>query len=159
MLLAIPLAWLQLIHQRVRFVATLIGISLVVALLFVQVGFQDALFNSAVRVHENLQGELFMVSAQYKALTAQQFFPRSRLYQTLASEQVASVSPLLHSVRQAQKYRDWPKIRHLCIWHRLKQPAFPASWNSKQYRRAKISRSRYLRSLLSPGIRANSRSF
>lgn len=110
MLLAIPLAWLQLVHQRVRFVATLIGISLVVALLFVQLGFQDALFNSAVRVHENLQGELFMVSAQYQALTAQQFFPRSRLYQTLAAPQVESVSPLyiqfgkLKSIETGQKY-------------------------------------------------------
>lgn len=110
MILSIPLAWLQLIHQRVRFVATLIGISLVVALLFMQLGFQDALFNSAVRVHENLSGELFMVSAQYKSLTAQQFFPRSRLYQVLAAPQVEAVSPLyiqfgkLKSIDTGQKY-------------------------------------------------------
>lgn len=110
MLLSIPLAWLQLIHQRVRFVATIIGIALVVALLFMQLGFQDALFNSAVRVHESLKGDLFMISAQYKSLTAQQFFPRRRLYQTLASDQVKSVSPLymqfakLKNIETGQKY-------------------------------------------------------
>ena len=110
MLLSIPLAWLQLIHQRVRFIVTLIGISLVVALLFIQLGFQDALFNSAVRVHESLRGDLFMVSAQYKALTAQQVFPRSRLYQTLAADEVQGVSPLyiqfgkLKSIETGQKY-------------------------------------------------------
>ena len=110
MLLSIPLAWLQLIHHRVRFIATLIGISLVVALLFIQLGFQDALFNSAVRVHESLRGDLFMVSAQYKSLTAQQFFPRSRLYQTLAAGEVQGVSPLyiqfgkLKSIEDGQKY-------------------------------------------------------
>ena len=110
MLLSIPLAWLQLVHKKVKFLATLAGIAFVVILLFMQLGFQDALFDSAVRVHQVLQGDLFLTSSQYKALTSQQSFPRSRLYQTLAFEGVESVSPLyfqfgkLKNVLNGQKY-------------------------------------------------------
>ncbi len=110
MILSIPLAWLQLVHKKVKFLATLAGIAFVVILLFMQLGFQDALFDSAVRVHQVLQGDLFLTSSQYKALTAQQSFPRTRLYQTLAFEGVESVSPLyfqfgkLRNILDGQKY-------------------------------------------------------
>ena len=110
MILSIPLAWLQLVHKRVKFLATLAGIAFVVILLFMQLGFQDALFDSAVRVHQVLEGDLFLTSSQYKALTAQQSFPRTRLYQTLAFEGVESVNPLyfqfgkLRNILNGQKY-------------------------------------------------------
>ena len=110
MILYIPLAWLQLVHKRVKFLATLSGIAFVVILLFMQLGFQDALFDSSVRVHQVLKGDLFLTSSQYKALTSQQSFPRTRLYQTLAFEGVESVSPLyfqfgkLKNIVNGQKY-------------------------------------------------------
>ena len=110
MLLSIPLAWLQLVHRRVKFLATLSGIAFVVILLFMQLGFQDALFDSSVRVHQVLKGDLFVTSSQYKALTSQQSFPRNRLYQTLAFDGVESVSPLyfqfgkLKNIVNGQKY-------------------------------------------------------
>ncbi len=94
MLFSIPVAWLQLIHQRVRFIGTLAGISFVVVLLFMQVGLREALFDSSIQVHESLRGDLFLISPQYKSITSQQSFLRERLYQTLAHEAVESVSPL-----------------------------------------------------------------
>ena len=110
MLLYIPIAWFQLIHHKVRFLATLGGIAFVVILLFMQLGFQDALFNSAVRVHEALDGDLFLISSQYNSLTSQQSFPRTRLYQTPALAGVDSVSYLyfqfgkLKNIDNGQKY-------------------------------------------------------
>jgi putative ABC transport system permease protein len=94
MIFAIPLAWLQLTRQRIRFLVTLAGITFVVILISMQVGFQDALYSSATLVHANLKGDLFLISPQYRALTSQQPFPRSRLYQTLGFDGVESVSPL-----------------------------------------------------------------
>jgi putative ABC transport system permease protein len=94
MLFSIPVAWLQLIHQRVRFIGTLAGISFVVVLLFMQVGLREALFDSSIQVHKSLQGDLFLISPQYKSITSQQSFLRERLYQTLGHEAVESVSPL-----------------------------------------------------------------
>ncbi|MFM5981448.1 MAG: ABC transporter permease DevC [Sphaerospermopsis kisseleviana] len=94
MILNIPLAWLQLAKQRVRFFVALAGIAFVAVLMFMQIGFQDALYASATQLHKNLQGDLFLISAQYRSLTSNQSFPRSRLYQTLGFADVSAVDPL-----------------------------------------------------------------
>ncbi|NET02805.1 MAG: FtsX-like permease family protein [Sphaerospermopsis sp. SIO1G1] len=90
----IPLAWLQLVQQKLRFVVAVAGIAFIVLLMFIQLGFQDALYSSATAVHQNLKGDLFLVSSQYKSLTANQSFSRNRLYQTLGYQGVESVSPM-----------------------------------------------------------------
>ncbi|NDJ25067.1 FtsX-like permease family protein [Nostoc sp. B(2019)] len=94
MILNIPLAWLQLSQQKARFLVALAGIAFVAVLMFMQIGFQDALYASATKLHTNLQGDLFIISAQYKSLTSSQSFPRWRLYQALGVDGVESVSPL-----------------------------------------------------------------
>ena len=90
----IPLAWLQLIRNKLRSLIAVAGIAFIVMLMFMQLGFQDALYNSATQVHRTLQGDLFLVSSQYKALTATQSFSRTRLYQALGFEGVESVTPI-----------------------------------------------------------------
>jgi len=90
----IPLAWLQLIRNKLRSLIAVAGIAFIVMLMFMQLGFQDALYNSATQVHRSLQGDLFLVSSQYKALTATQSFSRTRLYQALGFEDVESVTPI-----------------------------------------------------------------
>lgn len=90
----IPLAWLQLAQQKVRFLVAVAGIAFIVLLMFVQLGFQDALYSSATAVHQSLRGDLFLVSSQYKSLTSAQSFSRTRLYQALGFDGVESVSPI-----------------------------------------------------------------
>jgi putative ABC transport system permease protein len=92
--LKIPLAWLQLAQQKVRLLVAVAGIGFIVLLMFVQLGFQDALYSSATAVHQNLKGDLFLVSSQYKSLTSNQSFSRTRLYQSLGFNGVESVSPM-----------------------------------------------------------------
>jgi putative ABC transport system permease protein len=94
MILNIPLPWLQLVKQKVRFFVALAGIAFISVLMFMQIGFQDALYSSATQVHKHLQGDLFLISSQYKSLTSTQSFPRSRLYQTLGFNGIESVEPL-----------------------------------------------------------------
>ncbi|MFN6513120.1 MAG: ABC transporter permease DevC [Nostoc sp. CreGUA01] len=94
MILNIPLAWLQLARQKIRFLVALAGIAFVAVLMFMQIGFQDALYDSATQLHNNLEGDLFLISAQYKSLTSNQSFSRAYLYQLLGFEAVESVSPL-----------------------------------------------------------------
>jgi putative ABC transport system permease protein len=94
MILNIPLAWLQLVKQKVRFVVTLAGIAFVSVLMFLQIGFQDALYASATQLHESLDGNLFLISVQYQSLTANQSFRRQRLFQLLGFSGIESVSPL-----------------------------------------------------------------
>ena len=90
----IPLAWLQLAKQKLRFFVALAGIAFVAVLMFMQIGFQDALYASATQLHKHLEGDLFLISSQYKSLTSTQSFPRSRLYQILGFNGIESVAPL-----------------------------------------------------------------
>ena len=94
MILNIPLAWLQLVKQKVRFFVALAGIAFVAVIMFMQIGFQDDLYASATQLHKHLEGDLFLISSQYKSLTSTQSFPRSRLYQILGFNGIESVAPL-----------------------------------------------------------------
>ncbi|NEN97157.1 MAG: FtsX-like permease family protein [Moorea sp. SIO3I7] len=94
MILQLPIAWFQLARQRVRFLVALAGIAFIVVLIFMQLGFNDSLYTSAVKVHQIIKGDLFLISSQYKSLTAKQSFHRERLYQALGFNGVESVSPL-----------------------------------------------------------------
>ena len=58
----IPLAWLQLKREKVRLLIAIAGIGFAVFLMFVQLGFRDALFNSAIRFHENVKGDIMLLS-------------------------------------------------------------------------------------------------
>jgi putative ABC transport system permease protein len=90
----IPLAWLQLSHEKIRLLVAMAGISFADILMFMQLGFSDALFDSAVKFHTNVNGDIFLVSPQSTALIAMKAFPRRRLYQSLAFKDVESVTPI-----------------------------------------------------------------
>ncbi len=90
----IPLAWLQLSREKIRLVIALAGIAFAVILMFMQLGFQSALYDSAARFHQNLQGDLILISARSKSLGYMMPFSRRRLYQVLGVEGVESVSPV-----------------------------------------------------------------
>lgn len=94
MIFAIPLAWLQLKRETVRLLVALAGIGFAVILMFIQLGFQDALFESAVSLHQSFDGDIFLISPQSTALIAMEQFPQRRLYQALGVDGVEAVSPL-----------------------------------------------------------------
>ncbi|HIK15075.1 MAG TPA: ABC transporter permease [Leptolyngbyaceae cyanobacterium M33_DOE_097] len=91
---AIPLAWLQLKRERIRLLIALAGIGFAVILMFIQLGFRDALFESATRLHQSFRGDIFLVSPQSTALIAMRSFSQRRLYQTLGYPEVESISPI-----------------------------------------------------------------
>jgi putative ABC transport system permease protein len=91
---AIPLAWLQLQREKIRLLVALAGISFAVILMFIQMGFQQALLESAVAFHQSLKGDIFLVSTQSTALVAMKSFSDRRLYPALGVEAVEDVSPM-----------------------------------------------------------------
>ncbi|MGB8700039.1 MAG: ABC transporter permease DevC [Thermosynechococcaceae cyanobacterium] len=91
---AIPLAWLQLIRERMRLLVALAGISFAVILMMIQLGFRDALFDAAITMHINLNTDIVLINPQSTALIAMKSFSRRRLYQTLGVPGVDSVTPL-----------------------------------------------------------------
>jgi putative ABC transport system permease protein len=90
----IPLAWLQLSHEKIRLLVAIAGITFADILMFMQLGFRDALFDSAVKFHTNVQGDVFLISPQSTSLITMKTFPMRRLYQTKSLENVTDISPV-----------------------------------------------------------------
>jgi len=90
----LPSAWLQLKHQRIRLLVALAGVIFAVVIVFVQLGIRDALFDSAVRLHQSLAGDIFLISPRSTSLIAMKTFPQRRLSQAMALEQVEDVAPI-----------------------------------------------------------------
>ena len=96
----LPTAWLQLRYQKVRLLVALLGVVFSVVIVFMQYGIRDALYDSAVRLYQGMQGECFLISPRSTALVAMGSFPERRLLQALAFEEVELVSPVY--IEQAQ---------------------------------------------------------
>lgn len=95
-----PLAWLQLTRQKSRFVVALAGIAFADLLMFIQMGFQDALFDAAAIPQRNLTTDLLIINPQFQTLFSAKSFHRQHLYQALANPNVESVSPLYIALGQ-----------------------------------------------------------
>jgi putative ABC transport system permease protein len=91
---AIPLAWLQLVREKSRLLIALAGIAFAVILMMMQLGFQDALFESSVILHRRLRADIVLINPQSTALIAMKSFARSRLYQAQGIEGVESIIPI-----------------------------------------------------------------
>lgn len=78
-----PLGWLQLSHERGRLLVALSGIAFADVLMFMQLGFQDALFESNTVLHRSMQGDMFVISPQARNLANMSTFTRRRLFQAM----------------------------------------------------------------------------
>ena len=89
-----PLAWLQLSHERIRLVIALAGIAFADILMFMQFGFRDALYESAVTLHRKIEGDIFLLSPDSTSLIAMDQFSQRRLYQARGIQGVAEIHPI-----------------------------------------------------------------
>ena len=92
--LPVRLAWRQLRAERARLFSAIAGVMFACVLVFMQLGFRSALFDSATALPQALQGELFLVHPLTTALFRPESFPRVRAYQTLAVPEVALAVPI-----------------------------------------------------------------
>ncbi len=89
-----PLAWLQLSKEKVRLLIAIAGISFADILIFMQLGFKSALFTASIRLHQEIEGDVFLINPQSTALIAMKSFSSRHLYESLGVEGVASVNPM-----------------------------------------------------------------
>jgi putative ABC transport system permease protein len=90
----IALGWMQLKHQKLRLLVAVLGISFAVVLILMQVGFREALFQSAVRYHQRFDFDVAIFGAESTFIVRPQSFSKRRLYQALGMDGVESVSPV-----------------------------------------------------------------
>lgn len=97
----IPLAWKNLVHQPRRLLVAVCGIGFAVVLMFMQLGFRNALFDSTVALHRLVDADLVMISSARYTLSVKETFTRRRLAQALGCPDVAVAWPLYIETAQS----------------------------------------------------------
>ena len=90
----VPLPWLNLTHDKWRLLFRVLGTTFAVLLLFVELGFWDALREAPVQLIRQLNGPLIVVSQAHYALNIKEPFPRRCLDQARAVRGVERAFPI-----------------------------------------------------------------
>ncbi|MGL4465387.1 MAG: ABC transporter permease [Planctomycetia bacterium] len=89
-----PLALRNLLHDRRATFAAMAGVSFALVLIFLQLGFFDALRRTAVIIFRQLEFDVLVTSVEYLNFQASGRFPRERLAQIESSSGVKSAEPV-----------------------------------------------------------------
>jgi len=90
----VPVAWLQLTRDRMRLGVGIAGVAFAVILVFMQLGFRRAIYDSATRYHRSFAYDLVLLSPKTPFIGFPEGFTRRRLYQVLGVDGVESISPV-----------------------------------------------------------------
>ena len=99
----LPLAWLQLKRQPIRYLVAVTGIGFAALLMYMQLGFQSGLLSSATTFYEALDADLVLLSPATLNSGNFQQFPQSQLYNALGVEGVKQTIPLYVANVNVQK--------------------------------------------------------
>ena len=94
LLLPARLAWRQLRAERARLFSAMAGVMFAAVLVFMQLGFRSALFDSATRLLSAMEAEVFLMNPLTTASFRPEPIPRIRAHQALALPEVAQAVPV-----------------------------------------------------------------
>jgi putative ABC transport system permease protein len=111
---AIALAYRQLLHRGAKLIGALTGVSVAIVLMFIQLGFQGALYDSAVGAARNLDADIVIANYDFQtAAFSPPWMPMRLLREALSVEGVASASPFYATTVRISNPSDG---RHLTTW-------------------------------------------
>ena len=119
-----PLGLLQLKHDPMRLLTAIAGITFADVLIFMQLGFADALYKTNTQYPRNLQADLVLVSTQAKNFGQLRTFSRRRLYQALDVPGVASADGLYLGSMEWRNPQTRKKKSLLVVGQNPDRPAF-----------------------------------
>ena len=90
----VPLAWRGIIHNKKRFVLSTLGIMFATVLMFMHMGFLNALLDSQVAILRRLNGDIVITNSSKIRMGLYEPFARRRLEQAKGVPGVAAVYPL-----------------------------------------------------------------
>lgn len=93
-LLALRLAWRQLRSEKARLASAIAGVLFACVLVFMQLGFRGALFESATSLIGAMRGDLFLMHPRTTASFRPEPLPRVRAQQALALPEVERAVPV-----------------------------------------------------------------
>ena len=89
-----PLGWLQLSRHKGRFIVALSGIAFADILMFMQMGFQNSLFESNTKLNRAILADIVLISSQAKSTQNLSTFPRNRLFEASDVPGVKAAEPM-----------------------------------------------------------------
>ncbi|MEM7579979.1 MAG: ABC transporter permease DevC [Cyanobacteria bacterium P01_A01_bin.80] len=119
-----PLGWLQLTRQKGRLLVAISGVAFADLLMLMQLGFRNALFNSATILHESLRADIVLLSPQALNLQDLSTFTRRRLYQAMDVPGVATAEPIYNSLVTWKNPQSRKKTQVMIIGFNPDKPAF-----------------------------------
>lgn len=123
--IAIGLAYRQLTHRGAKLIGALLGVTVAIVLMFTQLGFQGALYDSAVNTPRALDAEIFVASGQFQTMAFPwPWMPMHLLYQTRGVDGVKSASPFYATTLQLTSPRDGRNLTTWLLAFDPEQPVF-----------------------------------
>ncbi|MEQ1647745.1 MAG: ABC transporter permease DevC [Hyphomicrobiaceae bacterium] len=92
----LPIGWLQLVHNKMRFGAALAGVAFADILILMQLGFMGGLVDSIKFPYHQMSADLILSASDMNTLADGGPVPRQRMYEALAVSGVKSASPLYY---------------------------------------------------------------
>lgn len=120
----LPLGWKQLKHDRTRLLTAIAGIAFADILIFMQLGFQDALFTLNTQYPRRLRADIVILSGQARNLNQLFTFPRRRLLQALDVPGVEAAESLYIGSVKWRNPQTREKTSILMLGYNPERPAF-----------------------------------
>ena len=92
--LPLRLAWRQLRAEKARLASAIAGVMFACVLVFMQLGFRSALFDSATTLLASMHADIFLMQPMTAASFRPETFPRARASQALALPEVWAAVPI-----------------------------------------------------------------
>ncbi|WP_239112648.1 ABC transporter permease DevC [Halomicronema sp. CCY15110] len=118
-----PLGLKQLKHDPIRLLTAIAGITFADILIFMQLGFADALYKSNTQYPRALQADLVMISSEAKNFGQLSTFARRRLYQSLDVPGVQSADAIYLGSTQWRNPQTGQETSMLIVGQNPEQPA------------------------------------
>ena len=133
-----PLGWLQLKHDKMKMLTALAGIAFADILMFMQLGFKDALFTTNTQYPRLVNGDVVLLSTQATNFNELYTFPRRRLYQAMDVPGVRSVEPVYISSLNWRNPQTKEKTSMMVMGFDPERPAFNLPEVNSQLNKVKI---------------------
>ena len=133
-----PLGWLQLKHDKMKMLTALAGIAFADILMFMQLGFKDALFTTNTQYPRSIDGDIVLLSTQATNFNELYTFPRRRLYQSMDVPGVESAEPVYIGSLNWRNPQTKEKTSMMVIGFDPEQPAFNLPEVNSQLDKVKI---------------------
>ncbi len=95
-----------LIHERGRLLASVGGVTFALLLIFLQLGFRNALLNSALELLRQVDADILVINKEKDPFLKRTPMHHERLYQALAADGVETAAPIWLALREWKNIKE-----------------------------------------------------